>query len=327
MDTLTYLTLVITYQCSARCAHCCLGAGPEFHEWMAPEHAEDYIAQATRTNQITHMTLIGGEALLDVERTILIGETALRSGIPSVDIDTNASWATDEDTALRVLGRLVDKGFEIGFSVDAFHQHYVPEERVLCALRAARKLGLDPKGSCEILDREDASNDYDVETRRLTKWFRERGFDVSPGGPSHVVFQGQAVNLARAHSGPRSIPQDKCAGVPWFATNDFRRLGGIQIDVHGWVMVEHGLCIGNARERPLSEILTSYDPEAHPIIRVLINDGPIGLTRIPEAQGFKLREEGYINKCHLCHEGRAYLRPKFADVLAPGNCYPQIAEA
>jgi len=45
---------------------------------MEPEEAEEYIAEATRHNRIGRMTLIGGEALLDVERTIAIGETALR---------------------------------------------------------------------------------------------------------------------------------------------------------------------------------------------------------------------------------------------------------
>lgn len=29
-----YLTLVVTYECSARCAHCCLGAGTEHDERM-----------------------------------------------------------------------------------------------------------------------------------------------------------------------------------------------------------------------------------------------------------------------------------------------------
>ena len=324
MDTLTYLTLVITYQCSSQCAHCCLGAGPEFHEWMEPEEAEQYIAEVTGDNQITHMTLIGGEALLDPERTVAIGEIARRYGIPRVNIDTNGSWATDEESALRVLRSLLDASLDVDFSVDAFHQHYVPRERVLCAMQAARKLGLNLGGSSNYLESEDASNIYDRETRSITRWFRARGFDVNPSRLG-VVFQGRAVNLPHEYHGPRRIPEDRCMGVPWFATADFRRLGGIQIDVFGWVMVEHGICIGNAKQRPLGEILASYDPEAHPIIRVLMNEGPIGLTRIPEAKGFQLREEGYVDKCHLCHEIRTHLRARFPDVLCPENCYPEMA--
>lgn len=326
MDTLTYLTLVITYQCSSRCAHCCLGAGPEFAEWMEPEDAERYIAEAMQDNQITHMTLIGGEALLDVDRAVAIGEIARRYGIPRIEINTNGSWATDEPTAKRILRRLLDAGLSVpGISVDAFHQRYVPRERVLCAMRAARELGLDLEGSSEVLEAENAPNAYDQETRSITQWLRDRGFTASPS-PLGVVFQGRGVNLAHAHAGPRTIPQDRCDGVIWLATSDWRRLGGIQIDVHGWVMVEHGLTIGNAKERPLRGILASYDPDAHPIISVLMREGPIGLTRTPEAKGFRRREEGYIDKCHLCHEVRTHLRPAFPDLLAPEQCYSSIED-
>ena len=328
MDTLTYLTLIITYKCSSRCVHCCLGAGPEFHEWMEAEEAEGYIAEVTRSNQITHMTLIGGEALLDLERTIAVGEIALRYGIPYVEINTNGSWAVDEEAALRVLRRVFDAGLNLStISVDAFHEHYVPRKRVLCAMSAARRLGVDLEGFGEILEAEDASNIYDKETRGITQWFHERGFAVRlERRLPHLVFQGRAANLAHEYQGPRSIPEDTCAGVPWFGTADFRRLGGIQIDVFGWIMVEHGICIGNARQRPIGEILIAYDPEAHPIIRVLMNEGPIGLTRLPEAEGFRLREEGYVDKCHLCHEVRTYLRPTFPEVLCPEHFYPEIVQ-
>lgn len=325
MNTLTYLTLVITYRCSARCDHCCLGAGPEFGDWMSPDDAERYISGVTRHNTISHMTLIGGEALLDLDRTVAIGKIALRCGIHKVDVDTNGSWATNDQAARHVLITLRNAGLNVsGISVDAFHQQHVPREHALCAMRAAKALGLDVQGSSEILDPTNPSNTYDERTQRLAEWFSRHGFSVTPGGPAYVVFQGRATNLAHAHTGPRSIPQDKCAGVPWFATADFRRLGGIEIDPYGWVMVEHGLCIGNARQRPVKDILASYDPAAHPILSVLMADGPIGLTRIPEADGFELREEGYIDKCHLCHEIRTHLRSRFPNLLAPENCYPEI---
>jgi len=325
MDTLTYLTLIITYQCSSRCEHCCLGAGPEFNEWMSLEDAEYYLAEITRKNHINLMTLIGGEALLDVDRTIAIGKLALRYGIANVDVDTNGSWAVDEENALRILQRLIDARLTISaISVDTFHQRHVSRERALCAMRAARKLGLDIGGSSEILDAEDAVNIYDTETREIADWFKQYDFDVRPGLPPNVIFQGRAVNLADACMKPRSIPRETCSGVPWFSTEDFRQPGGLQIDVHGWVMVEHGICIGNAKSRPLKDILTSYNVQDHPIIRVLIEKGPLGLTEIPEAEGFMLREEGYVNKCHLCQEIRTFLRPRFPDILCPENYYPKI---
>lgn len=322
MNTLTYLTLIITYQCSSRCRHCCIGAGPEYREWMTPEDAERYIAGVTRDNDIGWMTLIGGEALLDLDRTIEIGAMALAHGIGKVEIDTSASWGRDEDTARDAVQRIADAGLSLGgVSIDAFHQEHVQPECVLRLLRAARDLGIELGGSSAVLQEGPPTNPYDEETARLAQWLAAHGFGVST---SPVVLHGRAVNLAPHHTGPRSIPSDTCAGVYFFATNDWRVPGGIEIDVFGSVMLEHGICIGNAREQDIHEILQGYDAETHPIINVLMEQGPIGLTRIPEAQGFALREDGYVDKCHLCQEIRTHLRPSFPGILGPDSYYPPL---
>ena len=67
-----------------------------------------------------------------------------------------------------------------------------------------------------------------------------------------------------------------------------------------------------------------YDADTHPIISVLMTEGPIGLTRIPPASGFALREDGYVDKCHLCQEIRTYLSSHFPEILRPDNYYPPI---
>ncbi|MFC1850776.1 radical SAM protein [candidate division CSSED10-310 bacterium] len=324
MDSLTYLTLIITYQCSSRCEHCCIGAGPEHREWMLPEDAGRYISAVTKNNSINWMTLIGGEALLDLERTIKIGKLALGQGIPKVEIDTGASWGSNEHTTRDVLQQIVAAGLSLGaISIDSFHQQHVKPEYVLRLLRTARDLGIELKGSSAVLQSGPPANPYDVETDRIRQWFEDHGFRVES---SPVVLQGRAVNLARYHTGARSIPLDRCAGVPFFATTDWSKPGGIAIDVFGSVMLEHGICIGNARKRELSEILKEYHAGSHPIISVLMKEGPIGLTRLPQAAGFMVREDGYVDKCHLCQDIRTYLRPFFPEILGPENYYPPIPD-
>lgn len=143
MNSLTYLTLVITYRCTARCAHCCLGCGPEYDGWMRVDEAEQYIAAAVRHGRITHITLIGGEALLDPDRAIAIGQAALRHGIANVEVNTNGSWARDEEIAFEILRSVRDAGLQISaISVDAFHQKFIPREVVLNAMLAGARLGL-----------------------------------------------------------------------------------------------------------------------------------------------------------------------------------------
>ncbi len=292
---------------------------------MTPEEAECYISGVTKHGKINWMTLIGGEALLDLDRTLEIGKIALDHGIHSVEIDTSASWGRDDDTSKYVVRRIVEAGLKLGaISIDGFHQKHVPPECVLRLFRAAKDFGIELKGSSAVLETGAPSNAYDAETLRLTQWFGEHGFQVQS---SPVVLQGRAVNLARYHTGTRSVPQDKCGGVYFFATKDWRQPGGVEVDVFGSVMLEHGIRIGNARQRDISMILDEYDAETHPIISVLMKQGPIGLTRIPEASGFVLREGGYVDKCHLCQEIRTYLRPHFPEILGPDNFYPEIKES
>lgn len=322
ISSLTYLTLIITYQCASRCGHCCIGAGPEHREWMSPEDADRYISGVTKHNNITWMTLIGGEALLNLDRTIEIGRIALARGIPRVEIDTSASWCVDENTAIDVVRRIYEAGLSLGaISMDGFHQEHVQPECVWRLLRAAGNLGIELKGSSAVLQSGTPSNSYDEETARLTQWLNSHGWGVDS---FPVVLQGRAANLARFHTGERSIPHDRCEGAYFFATKDWCEPGGVEIDVAGSVMLEHGICIGNARETDLSDILEAYSAERHPIISVLMSEGPIGLTRMPEAEGFTLREEGYVDKCHLCQEIRIHLRPRFPDILSPDNFYPPL---
>jgi len=289
---------------------------------MSVEDAENYISVVTRENNVKWMTLIGGEALLDVDRTIEIGKVAKRYGIEKVEINSNASWCTSEEVASDVFQRIKDADLTIsGPSVDAFHQKYVKKESVLRFIQMGRKFGFELNGFAEFLDKEKPDNPFDRETNNLLNWLTENGFDP---GSDKVVFQGRGINLSSHHTGERNIPEDKCEGVYYFGTKDFRAPGGIQIDVDGYVMLDHGICIGNTREHSLPEILNSYQAETHPIISILIKEGPIGLTRIPEATGFTLKEEGYIDKCHLCQEIRTFLRPSFPEILCPDSYYPRI---
>lgn len=322
MDSLTYLTLIISYQCSNRCSHCCIGSGPEFSDWMSIKEANNYISSATKHGNINWMTLIGGEAILDLERTIEVGKIALSYGIPNVEIDTGAYWARNDEITAKIIKKIYDAGLRFGqISVDAFHQKYVKPIHVLRLFRVADEMGIKLHGSGVIIQSGEPQNPYDIETRRLKNWLADSGYDIDL---SPVVFQGRAVNLNDHYNGKRSIPKDTCDGAYYFATKDWRQPGGVQIDVNGSVMLDHGICIGNAKEQDLSEILENYSADEHPIISVLMTEGPIGLTRLPAAEGFTLNKSGYIDKCHLCQEIRSYLRPAFPAELGPENYYPQL---
>ena len=82
-----------------------------------------------------------------------------------------------------------------------------------------------------------------------------------------------------------------------------------------------GICIGNAKEKSLSEILNEFNYRKHPIIgKVIAKGGPQNLLEIAIEKGYKPLE-GYADKCHLCFSVRNFLRPYYPNVLEPSNVY------
>jgi hypothetical protein len=79
----------------------------------------------------------------------------------------------------------------------------------------------------------------------------------------------------------------------------------------------HGISLGNLFSMGLPDICKAHDPDAHPVIGPLLVGGPAELAR-----RYGLRpKEGYADACHLCYESRLALRPRFPEILAPGQMY------
>jgi hypothetical protein len=139
------------------------------------------------------------------------------------------------------------------------------------------------------------------------------------------IYQGSARVVGRAadelsHRLPtRETVADHCP-LPDYLGGDLRAPTGVEIHPGGWINLCAGLSLGYAHERPLGGILADYDPDAHPIIRVLASDGPAGLLGLARAHGYA-PAQGYVDGCHLCYETRRFLRPYYPGHLAPAHPY------
>ena len=74
---------------------------------------------------------------------------------------------------------------------------------------------------------------------------------------------------------------------------------------------------GNLWQRPLKEIVASYDPSTHPIIGPLLEGGPVALVERYDPP----HEKAYVDACHLCYLARDALRIHFPEFLAPDEMY------
>jgi len=91
----------------------------------------------------------------------------------------------------------------------------------------------------------------------------------------------------------------------------------VHLDAYGHVHICQGISMGNMWETPLSELVASYDADAHPICGPLLRGGPAEL-----AGQYGLATDGeYVSACHACFELRRALRDRFPDHLAPPQTY------
>jgi hypothetical protein len=88
----------------------------------------------------------------------------------------------------------------------------------------------------------------------------------------------------------------------------------------GNLMPCQGISVGDLWQRPLAEILATYDLAALPVVRELAAGGPWGLA---QACGLTPARPLYADECHLCYELRGRLRAagRYLDVLTPDQCY------
>jgi hypothetical protein len=285
---------------------------------MTVAEVESYLADIA-DQPLKWILLFGGEPFVCYD--LLRASVKLASQKAGVLVFTNGYWAIEPETARRLLAGLQEVGLDyVLFSVDAFHQAHVPLERIAIGIEAARALGY---GQIEIDNRclggPDAHNPFNQRTRENMTRLAERcdltGVTISQG-PSRLV--GRAADELSSHLAPQAIPS-KCP-LPDYLGDDIRSLHAVEIHPGGRVNLCAGIALGNTRERPLRTILTDCDPEAHPIISVLVQEGPAGLLQLARRHGYAPAGD-CVDSCHLCYQVRRFLHPYYPEYLAPAWPY------
>jgi hypothetical protein len=276
---------------------------------MPLSEVQQYLEEAKKVGAKS-VWFFGGEPFFYFD--LLVGgvEYAKQIGLTPTTT-SNAFWAVSEELALKRLRLLKERGLEnVSFSADPFHWEYVPLEYLHNAAQAAEKLGIGGEmWNCYFVEKEGD------EVLRLSREITTRlsAHEVSVGG---VMFQGTATEIL-AERAPKQpwMRYNKCHNESF----QLRSLGFVSIDPYGYVQPCSGISIGNARERKLSEIIRTYDPRAHPILKVLLEEGPVGLAKMAMNYGFEPTE--YVDDCHLCCEARKVLLEHYPEYLAPAIWY------
>ncbi len=309
------LNFLLTYGCPARCAHCSYRGG----QVRGGSHlrAVDVAAwlRLVCEHPLEWVMFLGGEPFIYLDELILMVDAVRCESDAEPKVSTNGYWAYEENVARARLARLHAAGLDhIRFSVDAFHSGFVPVGRVALGIRAARAVGYKTIAvDVQWVLAPDANLPTNAATRRM--------LDALAG---MVDMEGVEIVNARTHPVGRAaerlpellqragkMPVGLCAAEgmcvsPYTLGEDLRAPYAVEIHPDGTVSLCPGIALGSARQTPLDVLLEAYDYKNYPMIRILVERGPVGLLEAAEALGY-VRRTGYVDACHLCYEARAFL--------------------
>ncbi|KPV65525.1 MAG: molybdenum cofactor biosynthesis protein A [Candidatus Bathyarchaeota archaeon BA1] len=299
------LELTLTTKCNSQCIHCQADASPLRNDVMEVKDAYDYLTEATAVSNIESFMIFGGEPMLYSKRAIALIKKAHQLQIPKIEMITNGVWGKNKAIAEKLAKKLKVAGLNsASISVDVFHLQYIPLEYPRNAALALLEAGIeDVSWNVAVIESINATNEFDKKTKQILETLQPIGLDY---GEVKIVPVGRATQNLRRYFQPTPL-YGSCEGDP-VIENTLTNPGVVCIEPSGSVHICWDLIIGNAKNKPLSQIITEYDWRRNQIIRTLVEEGPTGLPRLLRARSHRFEEDQYVNKCHLCMEIRKTLK-------------------
>jgi len=268
------------------------------------EDIRNYLDEAVSVSNLESLMVFGGEPMLFPDQAISAFEKAHKLRIPNIEMLTNGVWGKTEQKAKELACRMKKSGLNIlGISVDAFHQQFIPLEYPKRAALASIHAGIaDVTWNVAVVESLSGKNKYDRKTAKILKLLEPVGIEAHV---HKVLPVGRAArNLPRYLK--RESLEGPCVGDP-ILENSLISPECITIEPSGEVSICWNLAIENAKHKPLNQIIHDYEWKKNPIIRTLVEEGPLSLVKDAIRKGFRFRSARYVNKCHLCIEVRRIL--------------------
>ena len=299
------MEVTLTTKCNSECVYCQAEASPFKNEVMNVEDAHNYLTETCAASKLESFMVFGGEPMLFPSRAISIFEKARQLNIPKIDMLTNGIWGKNKRKAEELAIKLKASGLNnLGISVDAFHLQFIPLDYPRNAALASVTAGIEQvTWNVAVVESLNSTNEYDKKTAEILRILKPTGIDAH----IHTIIPvGRATSNLQQYLKKESL-QGVCTGDP-ILENALMNPECITIEPSGEVDICWNLTIGNAKEKPLSQIIREYDWRKNPIIKTLVEEGPTGLVRDIGKGKFRFQEDRYVNKCHLCIEIRKTIK-------------------
>jgi len=300
------LEFSLTTKCDSKCIYCQADASPSCKEVMDVRDAYNYLTEACAVSNLESFMVFGGEPMLYPKRAIAIFRKVSQLKIPRVEMLTNGVWGKDKAEVEKLAKKLKGAGLNtLGISVDAFHLQYIPLDYPRNAAEASIKAGIENvTWNVAVIESLDALNEYDAKTSQILKTLQPVGIEAHI---HKVACVGRATQTLREHFQQTSL-EGPCEGEPPIG-NVLVSPESICIEPSGSVDVCWHLPLGNAKVKPLSQMISKYDWRNSIITEILVKEGPIGLLKLAKVHKHRFKLDDYFTKCHLCIETRKALKP------------------
>lgn len=296
---LTGIHFIVTYACNFECDHCFLYSSPKSQGTFTISQVTKVLDEAGKIGTVKWIFYEGGEPFLFFP---LLNESITRASAKGfkVGVVTNAYGANSEEDAELWLGPLAESGVSfLNISNDTFHYGEESENPATIASSVARRLDIEISPIC-------------IEPPKALQPSSNaegKGHPVVGGG---VKFRGRAVEKLSENLPLR--PWNELCECPY---EDLESPSRVHVDPYGNVQICQGISIGNMWTTPLSELVSNYRSDSHPICGPLIRGGPAELVK----ELGVMPETGYIDECHFCYLARRASIDKFPDYLTPKQVY------
>jgi hypothetical protein len=138
-----------------------------------------------------------------------------------------------------------------------------------------------------------------VKTKQILEELEPVGIDTHY---VKIMPVGRAVQNLRQYFHPTSL-EGSCESEPVIG-NVLTNPESICIEPSG----EVDICWHLAKETPLNRVISDYDWRKNPTVKILVEEGPIGLLKMAERDSHQFSKNQFVGKCHLCVEIRKTLK-------------------
>lgn len=295
---LTGAHFLLTYTCNFECDDCFVYSSPQAPGTFTIRQLQTVFEELDRIGSVKTVYFEGGEAFLYYPLMVEGIRIARNKGF-KVGIVTNAYWATTEEDAELWLKPLHELGIaDLSLSEDMFHSEDIAISLTKQAQAAAKRM--DMPVNVITIDRPCIDNNKDSQAR---------GEPVIGGS---TMLRGRAVD--KLVGGLPTRPWHTFTECPY---EDLRHPRRVHLDPYGNVHMCQGISIGNMWQAPLSELISNYNCDSHPISRPIMEGGPAQLAKEHDV----IHEDRYVDACHLCFCLRLALLDRFPEYLAPRQVY------